>query len=273
MRFPYRKIAVIATLALSLTACSEDSPTGNDDQAQLEAQFSAAADVTVEVSGYMETAATAYALANTVPGLAKSAAPTEILLACPNLSFDLQAKTFTLDYGSGCAGKDGKTRSGSITVQFSGKLSTGATLTLIYNNYKTSNKTFNGSVAATISNGNTVALVINNATVTDDKGTATINANLTMAVDLKGTPQNPDDDVYTISGSGTVAEGGKTYSFTITDPLVLQVGCSFPTSGKMAVSSGDGQPAAIDFFPDNGACDNVAVMTIGSVSKRITLGS
>jgi hypothetical protein len=196
-----------------------------------------------------------------------------MLLACPNLSFDVQAKTFTLDYGTGCTGKDGKTRSGSITVQYSGKLSTGATLTLTYNNYKTGNKTFNGTITATVFNSNTVALAINNATVTDDKGSATINANLTLTVDLKGTPQNPDDDVYTISGSGTVAEGGKTYSFTITDPLIFQVGCSFPTSGKMTVNSGDGQPASIDFFPDNGACDDVAVVTIGNVSKRITLGS
>ncbi len=267
MRFSFFKIAALAMLALSLAACSEDSPTGGDNQ---DAQFAAATDVAAEVSGYVEPAATAYSLANTVPGLTKSAAS---LMACPNLTFNLQAKQFTLDYGAGCSGKDGKTRSGSITVQYSGKLDAGATLTLTFNNYKTSNKTFNGQITATLSNNTTVALAITNATVTDDQGSATINANLTMTVNLNNTPQNFDDDVYLISGSGTVSEGGKNYSFTISDPLRIQPGCSFPTSGKMTISTTNSPNTTIDFFPDNGACDDVAVMTIGSASKRITLGS
>jgi hypothetical protein len=266
MRFSFNRIFVIVTFMLGLAACSKDSPTNNDNQ---EAKFAASADVAAEVSGYIETAATAYSLANTIPGLTKTAAPT----ACPTFSFDASAKQFTLDYGTGCTGKDGKTRSGSITVQYFGKLSVGATLTLIFNNYKTSNKTFSGTMMATISNSNSVALVINNATVADDKGTATINASLMMTFDLKDTPQNPDDDVYTISGSGAVAESDKTYSFITTEPLLIQPTCNFPTSGKMRLTRDKSSSTSIDFFPNNGACEDVAVMTIGGVSKTINLGS
>jgi hypothetical protein len=267
MRFSLSRVAVTTILVLGLAACG-DSPTGGNNNQ--EAQLAASADVTVEVSGYIETAATAYSFANIVPGLTKSAA---IFAGCPNFYFNLQARQFTLDYGSGCTGKDGRTRSGTITVQFSGKLSAGATLTLTYNNYKTNDKTFSGQIAATISNNNTIALVISDATVTDDNGTATVNANLTMTANLNDTPQAPDDDVYAISGAGTVNEGGKTYSFTISDPLLFQVGCNFPTSGKMAITTTNSPDATIDFFPDNGACDDVAVVTIGGASKRIMLGA
>jgi hypothetical protein len=272
MQYSFARIALTAALVLGLTACSK-SPTENNDQpAEPDAQVAATAEVASQTSGYIETATTAYSSANAVPGLGKLTAPDDQLAACPEVKFDLLAKQFTLDYGTGCTGADGKTRSGSITVQYSGTISTGVTLTLTYNNYKANNKTFNGqmSVTAAISS---IAIEIKNGTVTDENGTSTINANFTMTADLKGTPKDPSDDVYLVSGSGTVVESNKSYSFTMTEALRFEVGCSYPTSGKMTVTSNGGQPATVDFFPENGACDDVVLVTIGNLSTKINLGS
>jgi len=94
-----------------------------------------------------------------------------------------------------------------------------------------------------------------------------------MTVNLNNTPQNPDDDFYLISGSGNVVENGKTYGYNITEPLRFQPGCNFPTSGKMTISTQNSPDTTLDFFPENGACDDVVTMTIGGVSKKVNLGS
>jgi hypothetical protein len=272
MYLRFCRIALIVVFVLGLAACS-DSPTEN--QADLEAQFVVSQGIAVNTSGFVETAALTYSVANLVPGLAKSAVLSDTLfpnfLTCPYLVWDGPSKQFTLDYGNGCTNANGKTRSGKITIQYNGRVSTGATLTLTYINYKANNKTFNGQVMVTIAN-NAAAIEIKNGAVTSEKGTAKIDANLALTADFKGTPQNPADDVYLVSGSGTVVDtDSKTYNFTITEPLRFQMNCNYPTAGKMTVSGGNGQPATVDFFPENGACDDIVVVTIGNASRTIHL--
>jgi hypothetical protein len=112
--------------------------------------------VTLDVCSYAGTVATVYSMAAAIPGLTKT---NSMMAECPAILINAAAKQFTLDYGSGCTGKDGKTHSGSIMVQYSGKLTTsGTTLAVTLNNYNKDARTLNGVVNVTVTSSTTITL-------------------------------------------------------------------------------------------------------------------
>ena len=107
----------------------------------------------------------------------------------------------------------------------------------------------------------------------DAQGTATINESLGLTVNFNNTTQNTDDDVYSVSGAGTVSEGGANYTFTSTEPLQIMPICGLPATGKMIVKIGNTTTTTIDFYPEGGVCDEIVQMTIGNITKKVNLGS
>ncbi|MDX2442888.1 MAG: hypothetical protein QNK30_03710 [Bacteroidales bacterium] len=186
-------------------------------------------------------------------------------------------KVITIDYGTGCEGFYGQTRSGMIKVTINGR-------------YREE-----GSVKTI----ELIEYVINGIAV---EGTKTIqnlglneNNNLVFSTSLTGgkitTPNgivlyreftrerewvagantpNHFDDVYFITGSTTGTNYlGEAYTRTITSPLEWSASCKFIKSGIITSEVEEKETITLDY--GDGACDNEAVVSRGEKSKTILL--
>lgn len=83
------------------------------------------------------------------------------------------------------------------------------------------------------------------------------------------TPANIWDDTYTITGTSTgVNRKGYAYTHTITTPLVIKNTCRWIVEGTIEMVVND-NTAILDY--GNGACDNIATVTVNGVIKEVTL--
>lgn len=77
------------------------------------------------------------------------------------------------------------------------------------------------------------------------------------------------DDVFLITGSASgTNSNGKDYTATITNPLRKEANCKWFVSGKVVIKPYDKPERTVDF--GNGTCDEMATVTIGSKTHRIT---
>ncbi len=274
-RFTFRNILlmVLAVALISLVSCSKDS-TGNSivpDLSEQQIQETAAA---VEYALiYLESTTSAASAATAATGggnFEKGFLPVDTLYTgCPTATYNVLQKLLTIDYGEGCTGPSGIQHSGSIVM--TGSLS-GGTLqfTATFNNFTTANCTIGGGMVYRMTI-DTIEVTITNGTVSCGDSTVTLNANLKLAVNLNGTPGDPLDDTYMLLGSGTVMfPDSASYSFNITSPLVFYAGCSYPTSGVVEIS-GPAYTAAVDFYPENGDCDDIAEISVGPLTQKVHL--
>ncbi len=78
------------------------------------------------------------------------------------------------------------------------------------------------------------------------------------------------DDVWSVTGSGSgVNIDGKSYTMTITSPLIYENGCFYPVSGTVEISAENEALKMIDY--GDGECDNRATVTVGDVTETIEL--
>lgn len=168
-------------------------------------------------------------------------------------------KTITIDYGDGCESITGITRKGSITITISDTLrNSGASYSITLNNYMiegilvTGNKTVeNTGTKDAPSFSETVDF-----TLTTPDGTVIEKTKNTSRQWIEGMDTYAlFDDVFLISGSAQVtSSAGRSYSYTITEPLKVSRSCSNVLSGVIEVTwSGQDEPVTIDF--GEGICD------------------
>ncbi len=258
--------------------CSSNNPTDSGNNQPGDAEFSQTAEAVDAAVSMARSATTVYSMAQFVPGLAKvSATLSDTLLpgvlTCPYLIWDQESQVLTLEYGTDCEGADGRTRSGSIEVSYSGSLQSQAILTITYNNFSVDGVTYSGTLSMS-ANSNSFQLSIEDGKITDPEGTAILDGSLSIRAELNNRI-NPNDDVYFVGGSITVtSKEGDTISFETTQELRLDAICEYPTQGKLNLTvSGDfSGSGSVDFFPDNGACDDIIELTIGKFTRRISLG-
>ncbi len=265
---------IASVLTFAMLSCSGDEATqpGKVDTEKIVVTLDATATAS---SDYLDMSVLTLAVGQLLPGLGKGATPPETLrvLTCPLIVYDRSIRSVTLDFGNGCQGHDGITRSGSITVSYSGSLKSSAAFNLTFNNFSANGLTYAGETVITVSSG-AVKLELKNATVTNSKGETTlINAMLAVKATV-GKPLDFSDDVYLVGGSLSVTDkDGKSYSLTITEELEITLTCAYPRKGKMEGTTADNVAVKVDFFPANGGCDDLALLTIGSVTREIHLGS
>ncbi|MBZ5858463.1 hypothetical protein [Flavihumibacter profundi] len=204
---------------------------------------------------------------------------------CFNVSVEFLAlpDTFpvkvTIDFGTGCTGKDGRTRKGKIITVYSGLLiKPGSVAETTFDNYYVNDIKVEGTHR--IENKSTSDQLTFETKVIDGKIThlngdyANWNRVRTITqVDGWGTPRLPGDDVFNIvgNGSGTVHKGTQVATWTSTniEPLVKNFDCHWIVKGKQAIQRNDGPQGILDF--GNGDCDNKATITVNGVSAEITL--
>lgn len=199
---------------------------------------------------------------------------------CAVITHNRATRTVTIDFGTGCKGRDGRMRKGKIiavhtdvfrkpnskcTVTFDGysveDIKVTGTIVTSYNGLdlvkKSVQKTSLVNVNLTFPNGQTAS---RNVTVTQ---TFTLSANLL-------------DSEYQVTVNGTgVARNGVAFNTTTLSPIVKKVACfsekvPYPVSGIQQITpQNDKEPIKIDF--GNGACDKTITITRGEAVRTITL--
>ncbi len=187
-------------------------------------------------------------------------------------------KTITIDFGTGCTGRDGHTRSGKITAIYTGRMKVaGSTATASFDGFYIDSVHVEGTL--TIQNKSTSDSRIFTLGVTNGKLSLPtgdyieINRNHTWTqTGGSSTPDNPADDVYSITGSssGTAQISIITAQWTteITEPVIRKLSCPWRVQGQVTVTYND-KTGVLDY--GNGDCDNKATMTVGAKVYDITL--
>jgi hypothetical protein len=185
-------------------------------------------------------------------------------------------KTVTIDFGTGCLGKDGKLRKGKIVSIYTGPMFIpGSKTSTTFVDYSVDSFKIEGTHS--VENTSTSNKRGWTVKVIDGKITNTNSGNWKKwsgvkshtQVEGNGTPLYPFDDVFKITGS---AEGsnsaGNSWTSEITDPLVKKLTCHWFVKGIVNITRNT-NTAVLDY--GDGTCDNKAVITINGTAHNITL--
>lgn len=184
-----------------------------------------------------------------------------------------------VDFGTGCTGRDGRTRKGKIITEYTNRLVVpGAKATTIFDGYYVNDIKVEGTHI--IENKSTQNALIFRNQVIGGKLTKP-NGNFTEwskdktweQVEGFGTPFFPLDDVFKITGqaNGAVKIGTNfmQWSHIITKPLYRKFTCRYTVKGEVTIQRTNKPVAVLDYGTGN--CDNKATITVNGVTREITL--
>lgn len=218
------------------------------------------------------------------------------LTACPDVTIThlSSANPFpvkiVMDFGTGCTGRDGRTRSGKIITEYSNRLFVpGAIATTTFVDYTIDSVKVQGT--HTITNQSEPPTNVNcpihkwkvtveNAKLTKPNGNYVEWRSTKTILQSEGrcTPFNPLDDIYEIRGSssGKVKRNDLLIAWNseITEPLIKRFNCRWLVKGiirivRLNLATNSPWLAAINY--GTGDCDNKAVVTINGIPHNITL--
>lgn len=186
---------------------------------------------------------------------------------CPAFRFDRTTTQHVLDYGAGCTGADGRTRSGRLTAT----ALHGARVGLGYDGYRVGETRVDGRVS--LRPGPPATLTIRDGVLVRSRDAVAVEMKLEMEAERK--TRAGDAGRYLLSGAGTVATAGGTVTFAISDALVREAACPYPSAGAMTVTrSAEGGPdvtTTVRFAAPEATCDDVAEVTLGRQVVLISL--
>jgi hypothetical protein len=187
-------------------------------------------------------------------------------------------KTVTIDFGTGCLGRDGKTRKGKIVTVYTGRLVVpGSSATTTFVDYYVDSAKIQGTHTLTnqsTSAGESFNVKVQNGKITVPSGNYIAwNKNKTWTkIGGSSTPLILADDVFSITGvtNGTVSYNGNTvqWSTEILQPLIRKFICRWIVEGQKRITR-NGHTGVIDY--GNGTCDNLATLSINGNTFNITL--
>lgn len=185
-------------------------------------------------------------------------------------------KTVTIDFGTGCLGKDGKLRKGKIVSIFTGPMFIpGSTTSTTFVDYSVDSFKIEGT--HTVENTSTSNNKEWTVKVIDGKITNTNSGHwkkwsstkIYTQIEGNGTPLYPLDDVFQITGDASGSNSnGNSWTALITTPLIKKFSCHWIVKGTVRITR-DNNIAVLDY--GDGSCDNKAVITINGFPHDITL--
>jgi hypothetical protein len=214
-------------------------------------------------------------------GQLKGAQEADIVIAdsCPTITITSGTfpKTITINYGSGCSGLNGSTRSGKINIVITGRRGTiGSTRTTTFDNYYFNGVKVEGTHVITTMplNGQnpvfSVSLTSGRLTLPDGKTVERTVNHQREWITGYNTPRNAWDDEYLITGTASgKGINGNSYTNTILSALDWKRTCEFIVSGSIKFERSGVEPVVLDY--GTGSCDAKATLTRGDVTKEITL--
>jgi len=210
----------------------------------------------------------------TIQGFEKKS---ELLPDCATASWDSAARILTIDFGSqNCVCKDGLSRRGKITAQFSGKYKEiNSSVKISLDNYFVQDMKVTGSKTVTFLGTAKVNIAVENATIATPTGTISWNSNRTIEKTKGVLTATIWDDEYVIAGAASgVNRKGVAYTVTIDTPLKKKVLCLAKdfVSGILTIQNDKGATLSINYDPlGTEACNKLASVTINGKTQTITL--
>jgi hypothetical protein len=215
--------------------------------------------------------------------------------SCPMISFDTSRNVYphvkTVDYGSGCMGKDSINRTGKKIVTVYANRDTASPGTLVsvatFEGYTINGMSDTGSVKTYVDSSSTSAMrvykiVLSQTLISTNGDSKTFTGTHYWKQMQGGTTTTSKDNVFQITGtsSGTETLDGATqftYTATIssTNPVIKRGDCDRRVQGSIDVAikltSGNSNfTEVLDY--GTGDCDNKATLTInGGTPQEITL--
>lgn len=176
-------------------------------------------------------------------------------------------KTITIDFGTGCLGLDGKFRSGAIVVHLTAPLRRpGSVVTITFRNYFVNRVHLEGTkIISNLSDPPAHKWSINvvGGKVTFPTGRGWSYQSLKVKTQVAGMDTRiVRDDVYEITGrSQTEFNSGLTITLNTETPLVKKVACPWISDGILKIKINDRVLYLNYGIPNNGQCDNKALLT------------
>jgi hypothetical protein len=201
------------------------------------------------------------------------------LSSCSVITIDntTDPKVITIDFGTGCTGKDGKVRSGKIIITSTSFTDATSERIKTFEDFYVDGRKVEGVVNKTITlnrqDHSRVAEIVENITITfpDEGCTARRVASLIREYRFND-PEVLRDNIVTSYGTVEFTRvNGLEITKTISgsDPLVFKVSCHRIVSGLMTITTSDNRSWTIDY--GDGECDNLATVTNGDNTRIIRL--
>jgi len=272
---------IFATLALPLliTSCNKKDDIDSDtntakSESSVEQYYTEINDISDQVSRTGNTS-----------GFKVTEDQATLLSSCSVITFDTSSlvsvsnpDTTIIDFGTGCIGNDGKSRSGKIIISSTGRyFDQGTVVTITPQNYFVNGNGVSGSRVVTNtgnnSSGQPTFTVQVNGTVTlaNSGGTITWSASrIRTWIVGYDTPLLFADDEISVTGSsnGTNASG-ENWTCLINTPLVHKRSCREIVSGSKTVTPSSRPERLINY--GNGECDDTFEVIINGNTYTITI--
>lgn len=186
-------------------------------------------------------------------------------------------KTVTVDFGQGEICPDGKFRKGKIVLHFTGPIRhSGSVVTVTLVDFQVGRVKVEGTKVITnlSENGNIkFSVQVTNGKVTYPNGRSYTYEKLKYITQIAGGATDEiSDDVYSIEGqSKTTFKNGVVIAINTKDALIKKVSCAWISEGTLIVKVGTYEFSLDYGIPNNGECDNKALLKWNSYEKIILL--
>jgi hypothetical protein len=187
--------------------------------------------------------------------------------------------TITVDFGpTNCTCSDGRDRRGKIIINFTGAYrDSGSVHTITFDNYYQNDNKIEGTKTVTNmghnSSGQPYFSIMVSGTITKTDGTTILTNSSRVRTWTAGyaTPFNWTDDVYMITGSGTITRPAGVVNVSISSPLEIHLDCRWIEAGTIVYTLPSGLTRTMN-YGTTPVCDNSATVTLPSgVTHSVTL--
>jgi hypothetical protein len=270
---------ILALAAISFSSCNKEDAPIDTTSANI-VDDNAVSDVAFD--DVFNTADNASLMLETSLGKGELKSATILADSCPlvtvdNLTAGIWPKTITIDYGTGCSGFNGSTRSGKILIVVSARRNVlNATRTITFDNYYFNGIKVEGTKVLKNLGPNASQNIVISATLTGGKltlpGGKTIERSFIHEREwIAGFATKPQgDDECMITGTATGKNiDGLTYTNTIQTALHWKRACEFIVSGVIRFERSGVEPVELDY--GTGECDAIATLKRGDQTKEIIL--
>ncbi|MCE2958428.1 MAG: hypothetical protein ACK5UP_17030 [Bacteroidota bacterium] len=201
----------------------------------------------------------------------------------PNSNTTNPVGSIVIDFGTGCTDARGVVRKGKITINYTGRrFAPNSTIITTFQDFFRNGVKVEGTHTLTNVTSTNVSYLRFNVVIAGGKLTFPDGKTITREHNFTREWQratNPTQDKWVIlagsSASGT-NKSGKSYVMNVTKDLVYSRACQISNQVFIAVSGTkaftvDGRVYSVDY--GDGACDNTITVSLGGVSKTITVNA
>lgn len=268
-------LLAIFCLLLTVTSCSNDEQLmdNESDEAELAELSSTGENESDDVLEILDQVEMSFG--------SESARTSEL---CATITNDAEAHILTIDFGEGCAGPYGRTRSGKIIVAYSGTVNDGVSNRIVtFDNYVVNNKAVTGSIELrdiTLNEDGTISSTkkLVALTVTFPNGQSVSFTGSRTRLWTEGVRDgDPSNNVFEITGSvDGVWSNGSTFTHVIIEPIISDWSCAADggfarVAGVVEIEHLRGSVKRVrKIIYGDGTCDNEFTVIIGKRTFEIT---